>query len=533
MSKKLTVLRDTNRRVQPSSDEEVVGFLDYKKWLRSPALLKHIAAYTSARMLHQRIGTIPRPFASALTLRLMSRGPVYLEGDNDQKRLIDLAMLTRLGRQWVADWTRRTALLGDITARLKHFEVEIAQPRPRPTLDLSLSPLYLRTDLVFGLKAGGSVGHIAGVLNNLRHFTGRPVFLSTDRTPTIDPAIETEIIEPEERFWDFLGLPLMFFTQTFVKRATAYLAERPLSFIYQRYGVYNYAAVELSRRYAIPLITEYNGSEIWINRNWGGLQLPYEDLATRIEMINLQLADVIVVVSRVMQDELLQRGVARSKILINPNGVDPEMYSPERNGGEIRRKYHLDDKLVLGFIGTFGRWHGAEVLAEAYGKLLATNPQYLETTRLLMIGDGRMMPEVKRRIAAAGVAENCILTGVVPQAEGPAYLAACDILVSPHIPNLDGTPFFGSPTKLFEYMAMGKGIVASDLAQIGEVLKHGETAWMVQPGEVESLVNGLKIMLDDSSLRTRLGQAARNDVLRAFTWRQHTKRIIEALKQAY
>ena len=64
------------------------------------------------------------------------------------------------------------------------------------------------------------------------------------------------------------------------------------------------------------------------------------------------------------------------------------------------------------------------------------------------------------------------LTGIVPQKDAPKYLVASDILVSPHIPNADGSRFFGSPTKLFEYMAMGKAIIASDLEQIGEILKN-------------------------------------------------------------
>ncbi len=99
-----------------------------------------------------------------------------------------------------------------------------------------------------------------------------------------------------------------------------------------------------------------------------------------------------------------------------------------------------------------------------------------------MIGAGPELGEAKRVIDAAGFTEAVIFTGLVAQEEGPSYLAACDILVSPHVPNADGTPFFGSPTKLFEYMAMGRGIVASDLDQIGEVLRHGETAWLVPPG---------------------------------------------------
>ena len=64
------------------------------------------------------------------------------------------------------------------------------------------------------------------------------------------------------------------------------------------------------------------------------------------------------------------------------------------------------------------------------------------------------------------------LTGMIFFIRVSQYLAAYDILVSPHVPNSDGAPFFGSPTKLFEYMTTGKGIVASNLDQIGEVLKH-------------------------------------------------------------
>ena len=84
-------------------------------------------------------------------------------------------------------------------------------------------------------------------------------------------------------------------------------------------------------------------------------------------------------------------------------------------------------------------------------------------------------------------------------------MAACDLLASPHVPNSDGTPFFGSPTKLFEYMAMGKGIIASDLDQIGEVLEHDHTAWMVKPGDAESLMLGLKTMIDQSGNRQTPG----------------------------
>src|SRR4030065_172281 len=76
-------------------------------------------------------------------------------------------------------------------------------------------------------------------------------------------------------------------------------------------------------------------------------------------MVNLSFSDLIVVVSRPMKDELVARGIDPEKILVNPNGVDPERYSPEIDGSAVRSKYGLNGKLVIGFIGTFGKLHGA------------------------------------------------------------------------------------------------------------------------------------------------------------------------------
>ena len=110
------------------------------------------------------------------------------------------------------------------------------------------------------------------------------------------------------------------------------------------------------------------------------------------------------------------------------------------------------------------------------------------------------------------------------------HLAACDILVSPHVPNPDGSEFFGSPTKLFEYLAMGKGIVASNLAQIGEVLEHNKTALLVPPGDVDALALAIARLVEDATLRQCLGSEARRTAVERHTWREHTKRTIERLK---
>jgi glycosyltransferase involved in cell wall biosynthesis len=303
------------------------------------------------------------------------------------------------------------------------------------------------------------------------------------------------------------------------------------TFIYQRYSLGNYAGVCLKQKYNVPYICEYNGSELWVARHWGRGKLFHQKLLNRIELLNLQAADVVVVVSQPLKDELVARGIEADKILVNPNGVDSECYSPSVDGSVVRSEYDLNGKIVIGFIGTFGKWHGAEVLAEAFGQLLQEFPAYRDHVRLFLIGDGLTMSLVKEQLTKCDVMDACILTGMVPQEKGPAYLAGCDILASPHVPNPDGTPFFGSPTKLFEYMAMGKGIVASDLEQIGEVLKHNQTAWMVKPGDVQSLKLGLKMLIDDGQRRETLGEAARREVVAKYTWTEHTRKIIDKLKE--
>ncbi|MGB0721604.1 MAG: glycosyltransferase family 4 protein, partial [Gammaproteobacteria bacterium] len=319
------------------------------------------------------------------------------------------------------------------------------------------------------------------------------------------------------------------FNDSVVNAARALRDDDPPAFIYQRYGVNNFSGVELARHWGVPLLLEYNGSEIWVNRNWGR-SLGDEEGALRIETLNLKSADLVVPVSEVLGDELLERGVPRERILVNANGVDPDRYHPDVAAGRVRERLGLGARRVIGFIGTFGPWHGAEMLLESFIQLLDLRPD-LDDVHLLLIGDGAAMPSIRRRIAEAGVAARVSLPGRVPQALGPDYLAACDVLVSPHVPNADGSRFFGSPTKLFEYMAMGRPIVASDLEQIGALLTHEETALLVPPAEPEALARAVARLLDDTALGERLAAQARRVVMDRHSWARHTQRSLAGLQR--
>ena len=122
------------------------------------------------------------------------------------------------------------------------------------------------------------------------------------------------------------------------------------------------------------------------------------------------------------------------------------------------------------------------------------------------------------------------MPGAVEHDRVPPLLDACDILVSPHVPLDAGAEFFGSPTKLFEYMAMGKGIVASRLGQIGEVLQHEETALLVEPGNVDQLTGAILRLTSSPELRERLGAAARRTAIERHTWKHNAQRVIDAYR---
>ena len=525
---RLTVLRHGSNQWQVLEGETTATVDRLKAWLRGGAVLPHLFRYREARLLTHRLESIGRPLKLGLMLRVMSRGACYVEDERGRRRALSIPLLARWGWQAVREPWQKTRLLAAIAGEVEALERRFAAAPPRD-LDLRASPVYLRSDMSVGLKAGGSVGHIAGVLNHLADFTGPPIMLTTDLVPTVSPAIEVHCVTPPEAFWEYPELPSFVMNDAFSREA-ARLDGRRLAFVYQRYSLNSFCGARLAADRHVPFVVEYNGSEIWMSRHWGS-PLEHEALSGRIEDLNLLAADLIVVVSQAMEDELAGRGVPREKILTNPNGVEPDRYSPEVDGSAVRREHALEGRLVVGFIGTFGPWHGAEVLAEAFGRLVSERPSLRRDLRLLMIGDGVRMPDVQAAIARHGIQDLTVLTGVVDQADGPRYLAAADILASPHVPNADGTPFFGSPTKLFEYMAMGKGIVASELDQVGEVLEHGGAAVMAVPGDPDSLVRGLAALIDDPARRAALGREARRLVLERHTWHAHTARIIARLRQ--
>jgi glycosyltransferase involved in cell wall biosynthesis len=233
----------------------------------------------------------------------------------------------------------------------------------------------------------------------------------------------------------------------------------------------------------------------------------------------------------VLRDQLTARGHDPACIVVVPNGVDT--YAIDPHLAEPSQRAHLGlprDVPVIGFIGSLGLWRGVEVLIEAFDRLLRRHPDIAaRDPRLLIIGDGDRMPMVRVLIARLGLADRVKLTGVVPQAEGVRFLASSDILVSPHVPNHDGSPFFGSPTKIFEYMALQRPIVASRLGQLGALLDHGRTALLTEPGNPDDIAETIATLLRQPDFAEKLALAARREPVERHSWDQRVDAILSAL----
>lgn len=389
------------------------------------------------------------------------------------------------------------------------------------------SVLFLRTDHWFNISTGGSVGHLRGVINGFKTLDLKVHIVATDHLTGVPEDDNFHLCYPLYSLGSNIpNLPEMLYSSQLVRYISQSWSNWQPDFIYQRYSLGNYTGVILKRIYNIPYICEYNGSFIWMAKHWEKRILINHNLLNKIETLNLQAADLVIVVSQASYDELVNRGVNPEKILVNPNGIDPQQYRPDIAGTAIREKLNLGGKIVVGFIGTFGRWHGAEELAKAVKLVVAK----CKNIHFLFIGEGATLSEVRSIIEDDRMSSFVTFTGLVPQAEGPSYLAACDILAAPHVPNPDGTPFFGSPTKLFEYMAMNKAIVASRLEQIAEVLQNEINALLVPPQDPRALAEAIVKLSDNPALRERLGQQGREDVVRKYTWDINVSRVIDKLK---
>ncbi len=398
--------------------------------------------------------------------------------------------------------------------------------------------IYLRTDYWARINSGGSYGHTCYVAKELAAVTERFVCLMASHFAMLDECGLNQVVmaRPSETSSesDLLAAHWHYYPQL----KLALQALRP-AYIYERLCQANFCGAALSLELGIPYIVEYNGSEISMTKSFGGVGLTYEDVFLKAEDAAFRQATIITVVSQVVKDSLVERGVDAAKILVNPNGADPDAYAPLAAAAKQALRAELGfgpNDRVIGFTGTFGGWHGIDVLADAIPQICQRSPR----ATFLLVGVGTHKHLVDASVATHSLSRRVKSMGRVPQQEGARLLAACDIFVSPHNSHMVDSKFFGSPTKLFEYMAVGEGIVGSDLEQLGEVLSPAlratdfaradlavthERAVLCTPGDVAEFVEAVVALVERPAVAAALGRNARQAVIDSYSWQRHVSNV--------
>jgi glycosyltransferase involved in cell wall biosynthesis len=303
------------------------------------------------------------------------------------------------------------------------------------------------------------------------------------------------------------------------RRLAALARQHQPDVIYERYNLYLLSGVWLHRRLKLPMLLEVNSPLAEERARYGGLAFP--GLARRIEAWTWRGADRVLPVTEVLAGYVRAVGVADNHIQVIPNGINQAHFDAAPDCAAAKALLGLEGRTVLGFTGFVRDWHGIDRVIDWMAKRSAD-----ERTHLLVVGDGPVRDDLEAQAKRLGIADRVTFTGLVHRDRVPEMVAAFDIALQPAVTH------YASPLKLFEYLALGKAVVAPREPNLMEVLTDGDNALLFDgktPGAFETALDRL---VSDAELRARLGEGARHSIVeRRLTWTENARRVTALFEQ--
>ncbi len=238
--------------------------------------------------------------------------------------------------------------------------------------------------------------------------------------------------------------------------------------------------------------------------------------------------DLLTANSRAALDATVSLGVERSKVkLLFMGGVDQKKFNPKNDGSFIRKKLDLQkDKVVL-IVGRVVERKGHRYLVEAMPRIL----KRFEDAKLVVVGDGPLLQEVKSLAAEKGLGNSVLFPGRVPVKELPLYYAACDVFCLPAIVDSRGETEGGQGIVIGEAMGAGKPVVASRVGGIPDAVKHNVNGLLVEEKKPEMLADAICKVLSDTKLAKRLSKAGIEFVKKENSYDVYVDRVIECYEE--
>jgi len=277
----------------------------------------------------------------------------------------------------------------------------------------------------------------------------------------------------------------------------------------------------------IPFVYEVRG--LWeitrISRQPEWEDTEYYQLMVKMETEAAQGANKVFTLTEALKAELVKRGVNKEKIHLLPNGVISDRFEPLEKNEILSKKLNINDKTVIGFIGSFAQYEGIEYIVDAIELLVNKGRTNIVG---LMVGDGAVWEEMVARVKEKKLDEYFIFTGRIPHDKVEEYYSLVDIAPLPR----KGLPVceMVSPLKPFEAMAMEKVVLSSNVDALAEIVQHNYNGYLFEKDNIEDLAVKIEILADDPELRRKLGRQAREWVVKERDWKIISKRLDDVYK---
>lgn len=283
--------------------------------------------------------------------------------------------------------------------------------------------------------------------------------------------------------------------------------------IYERYALFLCATVWLARQMRIPIVLEVNDS-VLVERV---RPLRFAGLARRIEAWCFRNASGLVFISGHFRDLALKHHGTIAPSVVSPNAADPDVFDPVRFDRKASRGARgLDGCVVIGYVGAFVYWHGVKSFVEAIVDRLHEH----DRLRLLLVGDGVEFEPIRRLVAEHGMEARVLMPGRLPHDAIPEAIACMDYAILPN------SNEYGSPMKLFEFMAMQVPMLAPDFDPLREVIRDGETGWLFPRHRYEIAVeHALRLAAEPARVRAA-GIAARDYIKQERRWSNNVAQLL-------
>lgn len=283
-------------------------------------------------------------------------------------------------------------------------------------------------------------------------------------------------------------------------------------FFYVRHAWFSWPYAKLKAKLGLPLVLEVNAVMSVEKASRG--EAAFAALTRRIELRGFEAADLILPVSSEIRDQIIAMGIPGDKIVVTPNAVDLELFSP-------RGPLQNDRVFSIGCVSSFRTYHGLSTLMAAAAILKKRGIN----VRLVLIGNGPEMGTIRALAGELDLVHETELPGVVDHAKVPELLRSCDVCVCPNEGELNQ---YNCPMKLYEYMALKVPVVASRWGDIPNIVQDGITGLLHEPANAEDLAQALARIHDDPDAAQQLTQRAYG-VAQLRSWRGNARQVLKWL----